>query len=182
MDLYILQSDISKGDSRLSSTSAFLIKGIKHAARSITIWLFHLLRPDIDSPPHRLVHCKISVIDVLDKSTALVARICFYINAFEWANHFDIPKSNIPDAVASQVGRHTSHTHPNPQHNRSIFNQHILSATTSHITLVARFGYNHVIKILYCNIVNVPPCPTGINSISVQWKKRNSTYQRQFFQ
>lgn len=114
MDLYILQSDISKGDSRLSSTSAFLIKGIKHAARSITIWLFHLLRPDIDSPPHRLVHCKISVIDVLDKSTALVARICFYINAFEWANHFDIPKSNIPDAVASQVGRHTSHTHPNP--------------------------------------------------------------------
>lgn len=47
----ILEGNVTKSDSGLGGASSFFIEGIKHATGSITIWLFHLLGPDVNCPP-----------------------------------------------------------------------------------------------------------------------------------
>ena len=60
MHFDIFNCYISHCNSRLSLTYTFS-KWIEHAAWTISIWFFHLLRTDIDSPPNRLIHCKIQI-------------------------------------------------------------------------------------------------------------------------
>ena len=111
MDFHILQSDISQSHSGLGCAGTFFVERVKHAAWAISIWLLHLLRANIDCPPDRPIHCEVYIVYVLHKPIAIIARVCFHVNTFEWPDHSHVPKCNISYAVATQIGRHTSHAH-----------------------------------------------------------------------
>ena len=84
MNLDINERDISQSHFWLSLASPFPIKWIQHTSRSISIRLFHLLRPDINSPPNWSIHSEIPVIDVSDIAISLylISRISLDINSF----------------------------------------------------------------------------------------------------
>ena len=164
-----------ESNSGLSCTGAVAIKRIKHTARAISIWLFHLLRPDVNSPPNRAIHCDILVEDVLNEPSARIPWVCFYIDGFERADEFDISESDIADTIATWVRRNTADTHTNSQYHWAILNQHILGAVTSRWSLIAGFWHNNIIIVLHSEIKNMHTGTTGINSICIEWEKWDQT-------
>jgi len=80
--LNVLQSDVPQGDSGLGLAGSLLIERIKHATRTISIRLLHLLGTDVDCPPNWAVHCEVAVVNVLDQSCPFISWICFDVDSF----------------------------------------------------------------------------------------------------
>lgn len=167
MNFNILEGNVSKSYSWLSGACTFFIKRIKHASRPVSIRLFHLLWTNIYCPPERSIHCKISIVYILNQSISLISGIRFNINAFNGPCYIYIPKSNIPNTIASSVWRHTSHTHSNPKHNSCVLNKHISCTIPIHKSTMTGFRHNNVIEILNSDIIDVHSCSAWINSISI---------------
>lgn len=100
MDSDIFYGDIPYSHSGLSLADPFA-EWVKHAARSITIRLLHLLRPYVNSPPNRLIHCKVFEVKVLNNASALVAGVRLDIDAFDWSNELPVYSSDIPNTIPS---------------------------------------------------------------------------------
>lgn len=110
MYCYILESNISNVYSRLCLTSAFGIERVKHAARTSFIWLFLLLRAQIDRPPDGLVHSNVLVKNSIDNAISVVARIRLEIDTFERSLHNCISESNISNTVDFWVWRDSAYS------------------------------------------------------------------------
>lgn len=78
----ILKRNVTEGDSWLSCAGALLVERIEHAAGTISIWLLHLLRPNIDSPPEGSDHGEVIIVDVFNQTSPLVSGIRFNIDPF----------------------------------------------------------------------------------------------------
>jgi hypothetical protein len=72
---YILKLYVCDIDSWLSLASTLWIKWIEHASWTSLIWLFLLLRAEIDRPPYRLMHRDVLVKNVVDKTVSILSRI-----------------------------------------------------------------------------------------------------------
>ena len=59
MNPYVFQCNVVEGDSWLGGAGTFSVKRIKHASRSVSVGLLHLLRTDVDGPPDWPVHGEI---------------------------------------------------------------------------------------------------------------------------
>lgn len=110
---YIFKCNIFQSYPWLSFTCPFLIKRIKHTSRSISIWLFHLLRSYINCPPDGSIHSKVFVINICDISITLIARICLNIDTFQRSFLNDVSKSNISDTASTNMRRDTSNRKTN---------------------------------------------------------------------
>lgn len=146
MYFYIFKGYIFQSDSRLSFTCTFFIKWVQHTSRSISIWLFHLLRSDINCPPNGSVHSKVFVIDICNVSISLITRICFNIYTFQWSFLNYISKCNIPNATATYMRRDTTYSKTNSKNDFNVLDQHISRA----INILTGFRDHNIIPILNC--------------------------------
>ncbi len=101
MYLNVLKGDIPHSHSRLGRTGALLVEGVQHAPRAVPVRLLHLLRTNVNSPPDRPVHRKITVVNILNEPSPLVPRVSLDVDALKWPDHPDIAESDIPDAVTT---------------------------------------------------------------------------------
>ena len=66
MHLDIRESDVSEAD---KGFAVAVLQGVEKAARTVSIWFFHLLRADVDAPPYWLMDFEVLVQNVCDFAT-----------------------------------------------------------------------------------------------------------------
>lgn len=134
----------------MSRARALFVERVEHAPRTITVWLLHLLRPYVYSPPEGSDHGEVIVVDIFDKTSALISWVRFNIDPLESFGDVHIPEGNISNTIAASVGGHTANSHTDSENNSRVLNEHVLCAVSSHITFVAGLGYNDIVKVLDC--------------------------------
>lgn len=182
IDHYVLQCDVPHSNSRLSCALTFTIKRVKHTSRPVSVWLFHLLRTNINSPPMWCLHSNIFVPNVLNDSITLISRVGLYVYPLPRPVHLHILECHISNTVRTKVRRNTTYCDSNSKSHRYILYQEVFCAISIQISPYSRLGNYHVIPVLDCKIINVEVGTMGINSISVEREHGYDTNQTERLQ
>ena len=149
MGLQVSNSNVVDRDQGLGGA---VPERIGHAAWASAVRLLHLLRADVDVPPHREVDLDVLVEDVGDFGRLArdsVVGVRFDVQGLEWILEVNVPKGDVSNAVMRLLWGHRSDSHSYPKLDVDVFNQHVLGAPVlGNLKVAIRwFDGNSIVKV-----------------------------------